>query len=327
MKRYEPMRRRLLRAACSTIAAAWAAPSSGVTVLDSTWRAEGGRRGREAQGLRAHVRLATQAQFRPVLALASDGSSWGEASCTWIGNSAQHAFLLTAAHIFEDRPRPDDYQVRGIDGRVHIPDRVWVHEEWNGEVDERAGFDLAVLRLPITLSGMGPAPALYTGDGEIGRLITFVGYGMRGTGSTGEDERFATDGTKAAAQGVVDEWVGVKKPRRGEDRGNTLGIFMPKEDGSIPNPFGGPERPVTRLVGLLGAGDSGGSAWMESGGEWVIVGVNSNGDGKAGFGDSSWFTRVSSHRKWIGRLFPGARFAAPPANEPGPSYLFRPGRL
>ena len=327
MSQSTQQRRSLLKAACTAAAAAWVHPTGAVTILDSTWRAEGGRKGQEARGFRAHVQLAAQPPFRPVLALASDGSSWGEASCTWIGNSTQHAYLLTAAHIFEGRAQPDDYQVRGIDGRVHMPDRVWVHEEWNGEVEERAGFDLAILRVPTPLTGMGPAPALYTGQGEIGRLITFVGYGLRGTGSTGEDERIDTGGTKAAAQGVVDEWVGIKKPRRGEDRGNTLGIFMPREDGSIPNPFGGPERPASRLVGLLGAGDSGGSAWMNSGGEWVIVGVNSNGDGKAGYGDSSWFTRVSSHRRWISRVFAGARFATPPANEPGPSYLFKNGQL
>lgn len=64
-----------------------------------------------------------------------------------------------------------------------------------------------------------------------------------------------------------------------------------------------------RLDGLLGSGDSGGSAWMRS--ErfgWVIVGINANGTGKATYGEHSEFARVSGLRDWILRLAPAARF-------------------
>ena len=63
------------------------------------------------------------------------------------------------------------------------------------------------------------------------------------------------------------------------------------------------------MVGLLGSGDSGGSAWLEIGGVWRIVGINSNGSGKAQYGDSSWFARVAPHRDWIAGYVPTARFA------------------
>lgn len=284
------------------------AAAGGVTILDSTWKAEGGGRGREAAGFGAHLRLAAEPQFRSVLALSGDGETWGEASGTWIGNGGGHAYILTAAHIYELPAMAGRYVVRGPDGKVHRPDRIWVHPDWNGDTDTRTGYDLVILRLPAALDGMGPPPVLYAGKGEAGRLITFVGYGSRGIGSTGQQDRFYTGSDKAAAQGMADQWVAPAAPLGKGDGGNYLGLYLPREDGSVPNPYGGGAKPATALAGLLGSGDSGGSAWMPQGGGWVVVGVNSNGSGTAAYGDSSWFARVAPHRAWITGIFPGASF-------------------
>lgn len=290
--------------------ASFAPQADAVVILDSTWRAEGGAKGRESQGFGAHLRLAAEPQFGAVLSLSSDGETWGEASGTWLGNDDKHAYLLTAAHIYERKARPDDYSVRTPDGRVHTPDRMWVHPQWNGDFDTRTGFDLVMLRLPRPLTGLGPQPVLYGGTGEAGQLLTFVGFGSRGIGSTGEKDHFYSGAGKAAAQGVVGQVVTMSKTLgRNHDAGNYLGIYLPKEDGSLPNPHGGSNKPATRLVGLLGSGDSGGSAWMLWQGQWVITGVNSNGSGTAAYGEESWFTRVSAHRAWISGIFPGARFS------------------
>ena len=85
----------------------------------------------------------------------------------------------------------------------------------------------------------------------------------------------------------------MRPPVDGEDAGNELGIFLPNEDGSIENSLGGSSRPATPLIGLLGSGDSGGSAWMKTKAGWLLVGVNSNGTGEATYGETSWFCRVS----------------------------------
>jgi len=284
-------------------------PATAVVILDSTWREEGGAKGHEPAGFAAHLRLAAEPQFRPVLAFASDGETWGEASGTWIGNDAHHAYVLTAAHVFEDPASPDDYVVRGPKGETLKADRVWIHPGWNGDAETRTGYDLALLRLTRPIDDAGPAPALYAGGGEAGKLVTFVGYGNRGIASTGEKDVFYTGSDKAAAQGLVDQWVDLVRPMpRKADGGNYLGVFLPKEDGSIANPYGGARRPATRLVGLLGEGDSGGSAWMRLGDRWVIVGVNGNGTGRARYGDSSWMARVAPHRDWISGIFPAAVF-------------------
>lgn len=281
-----------------------------VTILDSTWRQEGGAKGQEWAGFKAHLALAAQPQFRSVVAFASDQETWGEASGTWIGNDDAHAYILTSAHIYEQPAKASTYTVRAPDGTRHHADRIWVHPQWNGDTDTRTGFDLVLLRLPKPWRGMGPQPLLYGGRAEAGKLITFVGFGSRGMGSTGEQDRFYRGTAKAAAQGRVDEAVETAKPvPRSGDGGNYLGIYLPKEDGSIPNPFAGATKPATRLVGLLGSGDSGGSAWMVWKDAWVIVGVNSNGSGTARYGDSSWFTRVAAHRAWIQGIYPGAQFS------------------
>ncbi|NLY28074.1 MAG: peptidase S1 [Alcaligenaceae bacterium] len=287
-------------------------PEAGaVVILDSTWREEGGRKGREWQGFDAHIALAAEPQFRGVLALATDAESWGEASATWIGNDEKHAYLLTSAHIYDLPADKREYAVRTPDGRTVYPDRLWMHKAWNGDSDAREGYDLVILRLPMRLEGLGQPPELYVGDQEAGELITFVGYGMRGIGSTGEDERFHRgEAVAAAAQGIVDDWVDLVDPMpdEDEDAGGYIGVYMPREDGSEPEPDGGARVPATRLIGLLGAGDSGGSAWMKLRDNWVIVGVNASGSGIAGYGDYSWFTRVAPHQGWIRRIFTGAQF-------------------
>ncbi len=284
-------------------------PAAAVVILDSTWRAQGGAKGREAAGFGAHVALASEPQFDPVVALGSNERTWGEASGTWIGNHDGRGYILTAAHIFDLPGDPGDYRVRTPGGRVLRADRLWIHADWDGDLEYRTGLDLAVLRLSAPVTDAGPPPLLYAGDGEAGKLITFVGFGSRGIGSTGEQDRFYRGSHKVAAQGVVDYWMALVSPSPGDaDHGNYLGVFLPREDGGVPNPYGGASKPASPLVGLLGSGDSGGSAWMRSGAAWVIVGVNSNGTGTAQYGDTSWFARLAPHRRWISGIVPGVRF-------------------
>lgn len=281
-----------------------------VVILDSTWREDGGSKGQETKGFASALALAAQPQFAAVLAFASDGTTWGEASGTWIGNDDQNrAYILTAAHVFELPARTDAYVVRGPNGKILKIDKLWLHPRWNGDTDTRTGYDIALLRLNGPVTGIGEPPVLYSGKAEAGKLLTFVGYGSRGIGSTGQQDRFYSGSDKAAAQGVVDQFEPFDKTASdSDDAGNYLGVFLPKEDGSLKNPYGGKNRPVNRLVGLLGSGDSGGSAWIQTGGQWLLAGINSNGDNNAEYGSSSWFCRVSPHREWISRIFPAAKF-------------------
>jgi len=82
----------------------------------------------------------------------------------------------------------------------------------------------------------------------------------------------------------------------------------------------GDETPVDRFEGALGSGDSGGSLWIRTARGWAIAGINVSGDDDQ-YGASNWYSRVSTQKEWILRVFPGARFAGEqrcgdPASDP-----------
>ncbi|MDP2330599.1 MAG: trypsin-like serine protease [Reyranella sp.] len=298
------LRRRLLSGALAPAALGLAFPAGAVVILDSTWRAEGGRPGRESAGFGAHVALAHQPQFASVMALSEDdGESWDDASGTWIGNMAGpdkvvRGVVLTSGHNFEPGEGADNYLYRTGGGTVRRGVRLDSHPLFNRNHQERSGYDAAIVRLDGPVTDAGPAPALYAGRDEEGQQIVMVGYGTRGIGSVGEDGKYNTPGQRAAATNVINDVMdAVVPPPPSGDAGNWLEITLRRESEG-----------ADRLDGLLGSGDSGGSAWMRTGRGWVIVGINANGTGKTTYGENSEFARVSGLRDWILRLAPVARF-------------------
>lgn len=302
-----PPRRRLLSGGLALTLGAAVRPAGAVVILDSTWRAEGGRPGREAGGFGAHTALARQPQFASVMALSEDdGASWDDASGTWIGNmpgpsGGLQGVVLTSGHNFEPGEGADNYLYRTSGGTVRRGVRLDSHPLYNRNNKERSGYDAAIVRLDGPVADAGPVPALYAGKDERGRQIVMVGYGTRGIGSVGENEAYNTPGQPAAATNVIDEAMdAVLPPPEGDDAGNWLQVTLRRESEG-----------AGRLDGLLGAGDSGGSAWMRTDRfGWVIVGINANGTGNATYGEQSEFARVSGLRDWILRLAPAARFVA-----------------
>lgn len=187
-----------------------------------------------------------------------------------------------------------------LEGReLHVhPDYV--------DVGSTTGFDLALVVLDGTVDDVDRPATLYAGQDEAGKLLTFVGYGSRGIGSAGQQDRYYDGGgEKAGATGVIDY---VQDGASEDDSGDYLGVFLAREDGAIDNPYGGENTPHDRHAGLLGSGDSGGPAFLKIGKRWLLAGVNSNGSGTAQYGDSSWFVRLSARRDWIAEQAPVARF-------------------
>lgn len=285
--------RRRFAAAALTLAAA-PRPADAVIVLDSTWRAEG--------GFRAHLALADQPQFASVIALSSDdGQVSGAGSGTWIGNRQGRARILTAAHVFNRDGAADDYVFRAQNGEAMQGTDIVFHPLYNWNNAERTGYDFAVVRLDGPIDDAGPPPALYGGNGEDGARIVMVGWGSRGIGSVGEKPQYYTTPGKAAATNKVDEVMDAVHPPPpkgggGGDAGNWLGVTLRRESEG-----------AERLDGILGSGDSGGSAWIRTEGGWAIAGVNANGNGDT-YGSQSWFARVSGVRDWLNATVPGLRF-------------------
>jgi hypothetical protein len=265
-------------------------PACAVIILDDTWRAEG--------GFRAHVELANQPQFASVIALSNDdGQVWGAASGTWLSNVGRRARILTAAHIFDRDGAADDYVYRTPGGQVVQGTDVVFHPLYNWNNAERSGYDLAVVRLEGPIDGAGPPPALYGGATEAGQRIVMVGWGNRGIGSVGERPDYNSIPGKAAAENKVDKVIAaVRPPPKSGDAGNWLGVTLRREG-----------QGAERMDGILGSGDSGGSAWIRTGDGWAIAGVNANGNGDT-YGSQCWFARVSGVRDWLSATVPGLRF-------------------
>ena len=132
----------------------------------------------------------------------------------------------------------------------------------------------------------------------MGNRIVMIGFGMRGIGSVGQHAMYSTGSGKAAAENTVDEVVNAVGFRlsKGEDAGNWFGVtFRPMSKGG------------SWMDGILGSGDSGGSAWLSVDSGWAICSVNSSGGEK--YDHRSYFARVSGVAEWIAKVAPGVRFA------------------
>lgn len=273
-------------------------PARAVIILDSTWAEYGGQRGAWDQGFDAHFELAAQARFSSIMGL-WDGTQYG-GSGTWIGNDADgNAYVLTAAHNFDGGGDADTWTYYTRDEMAFDGLKLWIHPEYDENNDETSGYDMAIVMLDGMITDAGPPPYLYSGDAELGEVVTITGYGARGIGSQGEKDRFYTDQIAAAARNVIDEVDG-------ENGTNLLVIDFDSEDGDA-NALDGDAYPVGPLEGILGSGDSGGASWIKANGGWAIAGVNVWGD-DAVYGSVSAMARVSTQGEWITSIFPDARF-------------------
>ncbi len=283
-------RRLLAIAGLSFALAGFAGTAGAVIILDSTWHAE---------GFSAHIALARQPQFAPLIALSDDdGEEWNTCSGTWIGNFDGAGYMLTAAHCYGHDEGPDHYLYRTHTGQVLSATEVDFHPLYNGDGNNRSGYDFALVRLDEEVTDSGPPPPLFSGKVKEGARVVIVGFGARGTGSRGEQSEFdRPQNNKTAAENTVDE---VMEPRlpipKDDDAGNWIRVTLRRE-----------REGAGRLDGILGGGDSGGSVWMRVGGRWTIVAVNASGTGDT-YGEHSYFGSVAGVRSWLTKLLPGLRF-------------------
>ncbi len=135
-----------------------------------------------------------------------------------------------------------------------------------------------MLKLGASVTGIDPI-ALYRESDELGKRITFVGWGDTGTGMSGPE---GADGTRRGVHNVVssvnNDWIHFlfDAPPEGDD-----------------------------LEGISGPGDSGGPALLEVDGQLFILGVGSSNDDfgqgipACTYGTTEIYARVSAHRAWI----------------------------
>jgi hypothetical protein len=203
-------------------------------------------------------------------------------------------WVLTAAHVVDQATSLSFV----LDGTTYTPESWFAHGQWDGNLGK--GYDIGLIKFAPTLdTGIAPA-ARYTGSKELGKVGTFVGYGMTGTGLTGA---VTFDGQKRAGVNTIDGWY--------RTAGKTPRIFGADFDNpsSTSNVIG--SSTALGLEYLISFGDSGGGVFIDVGGAAMLAGINSfgidqNGDGAwSDYGDLTGHTRVSAFNSWIDSFLNG----------------------
>jgi hypothetical protein len=294
------MKSRIVSALLGTalLSLAAAGPAQAVIILDSTWADQGGAAGAEGDGFGAAKALAMEPQFCAIMSF-FDGEQIG-ASGTWIGNDQDGtAYVLTAAHNFGDGDDPNTWTYYTRAGAELTGKAVHIHPNYDPSSDETPGYDLAIVKLDGPVKDCAAPPLLYGGDDELGQRATMVGFGSRGIGSVGQDDKYYTSEDAAAASNIIDV---VEDPAPDGKGGNQLLVDFDSEDGSTNVFEDGSSLPADRYEGVLGSGDSGGSLWIETDKGWAIVGVNGWGD-DAVYGSTGGFGRISTQSGWVKSIF------------------------
>lgn len=175
--------------------------------------------------------------------------------------------------------------------------------------------DLAVMTLPV-LAPSGPTGSLgaeryqlYRNTDEVGQVVTVVGYGTIGTGTTGQQTN--ADLVKRMTQNRY-ETLGDRV-----NYGGTQALLYDFDNGSAANDALGRILGINDLglpnEGTAGQGDSGGPAFVTVNGQLFVAGTTTSGPGagnpdnparlnpavEAGFGTLSHDTRMSFHAGWV----------------------------
>lgn len=230
--------------------------------------------------------FAREADFPAVFRLAARN---GNATC--IATLIHPSWAITAAHCLQETPlqehldtgRPYTVEIAGQS--VEVVDAV-VHERYlPGAMHGGADVDLALLRMDRALGIPRPVP-LYRQSDELGRDMTFLGWGFHAVGSGG---RFMNDGRFRRARNTVTH-AGDRLQFRFDDP-----VMADSE--ALP------------LEGLPGTGDSGGPALLFHEGRWHLAGVavgelarqtEDGTDLRQGlYGAVVLYERLSRHREWI----------------------------
>lgn len=224
--------------------------------------------------------------------------------------------LLTAAHLLTT---PNgQFNIGQLSAYFDLPGgsveigigNVFIHPDFNGVFQE--GSDIAVLELLQTAPAAATRYDIYRGQDEVGKVFTIVGYGLYGTGSSGQTTIYGPpkligynryealqdifDGQRYPVGTVLPGSVLVSDFDSGLPQNDALGVVFNINDLGLGSPF----------EANAALGDSGGPTFVDG----KIAGIVSYGistlalpditpavDGT--FGEFDLDTRVSYFASWI----------------------------
>jgi len=236
---------------------------------------------RDDQGDQDYLDLAASAEYACVGTFAS-----GLTGCATL---IAPDWVLTAAHLFV--ASSGTFTINGV---TYATDQLIKHPQFvSGQ--ELQGYDMGLAHLTTPVAGVTPA-APYTGSLEPVYVMTFVGFGLTGTGLTGATR---ADFKKRAFQNMADGDFG--------DPAVLLGSDFDNPHSAADNHFGDPN-PLP-LEGCVAYGDSGGGVFLTADSATYLAGVISfvaaiDGNGNSDYGDLTGFGRVSAFNDWISTAIP-----------------------
>jgi len=223
--------------------------------------------------------------------------------------------VLTAAHLFEHGSLAATVTFQTLQGESRLDSRaVTVMPDY----DQDNNADLAL----VWLSGSAPVSAeryeLYRDDDEVGRILTLVGYGVPGTGASGDLQsyddvplrqlaynRFDADAADLKQElGYAMAWTPLAGSQlladfdNGSSTRDALGRLMQRHDTGL-----------AQQEGVITSGDSGGPAFLEgkvAGASSYSASLSSSGahpdiddEVNSSYGEISAWQRVSYYQQWI----------------------------
>lgn len=242
----------------------------------------------------------------------------GEIDCTGsLLHTGRH--ILTVAHCFNNiddtpnlNPNPGDYTVF-FDlptGRVSIPAKeIFVHPNWRSDYDNNS--DIAIIELSQPAPVEADRYQIYTRFNEVGQVFEKVGYGVSGTGWTGEN----FDEVNLMKRRGKNRYDAFSEIFNDDPQSNILPgtqLAYDFDNGSFLNDAFGVEYGIVDLgLGFeeigISSGDSGAPAFIEG----KIAGLSSFGQSPfnstidvtaqndTSFGEFFSDTRVSTYAAWI----------------------------
>ncbi len=240
----------------------------------------------------SYTALAAQPDYNPVGQVYSNVGFWS-------GTLISSRWILTAGHVLGNG---SSYGF-SVGGTNYNADQTIVNPGWDGTDN---GFDVGLIRLTTAVPFTGSSaiiPAVrYAGSAELGATATIVGFGMTGTGLTGEQS--GTAGYKRAGQNVFDVLGG-----------SVVGASQVYSNNYLFTDFDQPGHPEESSFGsatplplecCLADGDSGAGTFITVGGAPRLAGVGTTGDvgpnepyANCKYGDISGFIRVALFNDWI----------------------------